>query len=132
MPRLSSLFLVEELDLNEEHDVIGNHHRYAFLDSRRPIQIKVSFIIMFPLRQRIYFKTHAQKMKFRLLKISPASLKSNNVKSWETGLKYISQGTYLQIRYTVLELDSEERLGQRNFLWTFPRLSNHGVVKAFS
>ena len=87
---------------------------------------------MFPLRQRIYFKTHAYKMKFQSSKISPASLKSNNVKSWETGFKYISHCTYLQIRYTVLELDSEESLGLRNFPWTFPRLSIHGVVKAFS
>ena len=71
-------------------------------------------------------------MKFQSLKISPASLKSNNIKSWETGLKYISQSTYLQIRYTVLELDSEERLGLRNFLWTFARLSIHGVVDALS
>ena len=70
-------------------------------------------------------------MKFQSLKISPASLKSNNVKS--SGSPFEMHFTkYILANYTILELDSEESLGLRNFPWTFPRLSIHGVVKAFS
>ena len=38
---------------------------------------------------------------------------------------------YILASNPVLELDSEERSGLRNFPWTFSRLSKYGVVKAF-
>ena len=73
-------------------------------------------------------------MKFQLLKISlKPSLKVEIRSCQKLGNRFeIHLTQNMLANYTVLELDSEERSGLRNFPWTFPRLSKHGVVKAFS